>query len=511
MGTLRELIIDERLEGRVRAAERTRLPAPAPALRPRRRPFDLPEVEGLVSADARKRDAVYRRSLIAADVLAAVAATYLAVVAIGGAALRPAALIGLPIVVVLGKLLGLYDRDELVFHKSTLDEAPKHFQLGGFYALLAWLLAPSVIDGSFERSAGIALWVGAFLSTTAFRFTAREVARRTAPAERCLIIGRSGTRMRLAGKLTAARPGTEVVGYLPLEDERRKHDHWNGNERRRRTLGMTDLHEIVRQLDVHRVIIIPGDAGSDTMVDAVSRAKASGVKVSILPRLFEVVGSSVEFDDIDGVTVLGVRRFGLSRSSAFIKRAMDVVCAGAGLLLMAPLFAVIALAVKLGSRGPVFYRQWRIGRDGRPFRMIKFRSMVEHADELKPALQEFNVAGDGIFKVVDDPRITRVGRLIRKLSLDELPQLINVVRGEMSLVGPRPLVPNEDERVDGRFRRRLRLVPGMTGPWQILGPTRVPLTEMVGMDYLYGANWSLWLDVKILLRTVGHVLARRGV
>jgi lipopolysaccharide/colanic/teichoic acid biosynthesis glycosyltransferase len=143
--------------------------------------------------------------------------------------------------------------------------------------------------------------------------------------------------------------------------------------------------------------------------------------------------------------------------------------------------------------------------------MVKFRSMVQNADDLKAQLAEMNVAGGGLFKIVDDPRVTRVGRIIRKFSIDELPQLFNVLHGEMSLVGPRPLIPDEDDRVDGRFRRRLRLVPGMTGPWQILGPTRVPLTEMVGIDYLYGANWSLWLDIKILLRTVGHVLSRRGI
>jgi exopolysaccharide biosynthesis polyprenyl glycosylphosphotransferase len=420
-------------------------------------------------------------------------------------------LLGLPIVVLLGKLLGMYDRDELVFHKSTLDEAPHHFQLACLYTLLAWLLSPALIDGEFTRSAGVALWLAAFLLTSSFRFTAREAARRIGPAERCMIVGRSGTRMRLAGKLTAARPSTEVVGYLPLEDERRTRASWTGTDRRRRALGLDDMPELVRQLDVHRVIVIPGEASGDTLVDAVARAKASGVKVSILPRMFEVVGSSVESDDIDGVTVLGVRRFGLGRSSERVKRMMDLFSAGLGLLVLSPLLAVVAIAIKLDSRGPVFYRQWRVGRDGRPFRMVKFRSMVQNADELKAGLNRLNVAGGGLFKVIDDPRITRVGRVIRKFSVDELPQLFNVLRGEMSLVGPRPLIPDEDDRVDGRFRRRLRLVPGMTGPWQILGPTRVPLTEMVGIDYLYGANWSLWLDIKILLRTIGHVLSRKGL
>jgi exopolysaccharide biosynthesis polyprenyl glycosylphosphotransferase len=509
MATLQDLVLDERLQSRVRAADRRRRRGELVAAEPK--PFGFPEVEGLVSPGAYRRDAIYRRSLVVADMLAASVAGYFAVVGVAGASLQPSMLLSLPLVVLLGKLLGLYDRDELVFHKSTLDEAPHIFQLAGLYTLLAWLLSSSLIDGEFTRSAGAALWLAAFLLTSSFRYTARELARSIAPAERCLIIGRSGTRMRLAGKLAAARPSTEVVGYLPLEEERRARAGWKGTDRRQRVLGLEDLPEVVRQLDVHRVIIIPGEAAGDTLVDAVSRAKASGVKVSILPRMFEVVGSSVEFDDIDGVTVLGVRRFGLGRSSERVKRAMDLTGAALGLVLLAPVFALAAIAIKLDTRGPVFYRQLRIGRGGRAFHMVKFRSMVQDADELKAQLGDLNVAGGGLFKIVGDPRITRVGRLLRQLSIDELPQLFNVLLGEMSLVGPRPLIPDEDDRVDGRFRRRLRLVPGMTGPWQILGPTRVPLTEMVGIDYLYGANWSLWLDIKILLRTIGHVLSRRGL
>jgi exopolysaccharide biosynthesis polyprenyl glycosylphosphotransferase len=509
VATLQELMLDKQLEARVHASARRRRPYETVG-DDRPTPFGLPEVEGLVSPGALRRDAIFRRTLMAADVLAAGSALAIAVIVIAGGSFKPAIVAALPVVILLGKLLGLYDRDELVFHKSTLDEAPRHFQLAAFYTLVTWLLEPVLITGSFGRLSALALWMSAFVLTTSYRLVARDVARRTAPPERCLIIGRSGTRMRLAGKLTAARPATEVVGYLPLEEERRAAGQWSGRERRRRAIEIGDLPELVRQLDVHRVVIIPGEADPETMIDAISRAKASGVKVSILPRLFEVVGSSVEFDDIEGVTVLGVRRFGLGRSSRAIKRMMDVGLAALGIVVLAPLFALIALAIKLDSRGPIFYRQWRIGRNGRPFRMIKFRSMVADADARKAELAALNIT-EGLFKVVDDPRITRVGRVIRKFSLDELPQLFNVVGGEMSLVGPRPLVPDEDERVDGRFRRRLRLVPGMTGPWQILGPARVPLTEMVGIDYLYGANWSLWLDVKILLRTVGHVLSRRGL
>jgi lipopolysaccharide/colanic/teichoic acid biosynthesis glycosyltransferase len=174
------------------------------------------------------------------------------------------------------------------------------------------------------------------------------------------------------------------------------------------------------------------------------------------------------------------------------------------------MLAWIAVTIKLTSPGPVLFRQRRVGRNGRVFEMLKFRTMVDGADAQKEALKSLNEA-HGLFKIADDPRITKVGRFLRRASLDELPQLFNVLRGEMSLVGPRPLVTDEDSEIEGWRRRRLVVPPGMTGFWQLLGSSRVPRDEMVKIDYLYGANWSLWVDVKILLRTLPHVLARRGL
>jgi lipopolysaccharide/colanic/teichoic acid biosynthesis glycosyltransferase len=226
--------------------------------------------------------------------------------------------------------------------------------------------------------------------------------------------------------------------------------------------------------------------------------------------VLEVVGSAVEFEDIDGMTMLGVRPFGLSRSSRLLKRAFDLACTLVGLVFVGPVIAVIAAAVRLDSNGPVFFRQVRVGRDGRPFHICKFRSMVVDAEQQKDRLRELNEVGDGMFKISRDPRVTRVGSLLRRTSLDELPQLFNVLRGEMSLVGPRPLVTDEDALVLGLDRSRLHLTPGMTGPWQVLG-SRVPMQEMVGIDYLYVANWSLWLDLKLLLHTARHVLRRGNV
>lgn len=181
-----------------------------------------------------------------------------------------------------------------------------------------------------------------------------------------------------------------------------------------------------------------------------------------------------------------------------------------GLALAAPIFAIASIAIKLDSPGAVFYRQRRIGRDGRAFRIVKFRTMVDGADRQKAALQHLNEA-QGFFKVAEDPRITRVGGILRGTSLDELPQLINVLRGDMSLVGPRPLVPDEDENITGWYRRRSHITPGITGVWQLHGPVRIPLAEMVKIDYMYVASWSLWSDLKILLRTIPHVVSRRGL
>jgi lipopolysaccharide/colanic/teichoic acid biosynthesis glycosyltransferase len=176
----------------------------------------------------------------------------------------------------------------------------------------------------------------------------------------------------------------------------------------------------------------------------------------------------------------------------------------------APLAALIASAVALTSPGPVLFRQRRIGRDGREFTLSKFRSMVHDAEAHKHALRPHNEA-EGLFKIANDPRVTRLGRILRRTSLDELPQLLNVLRGDMSLVGPRPLVPEEDGVIAGWHRRRLHMRPGMTGVWQVMGSARVPMQEMVELDNLYVLSWSPWLDIKILLRTLDFVLGRRGL
>jgi len=453
------------------------------------------------------RDSLFRRALLAADALAIVGALLLtAVLSPRSQQLPWSSLLALPILLVGTKLLGLYDRDETLLRKTTLDEAPKLFQVATLCALAMWMTGGLFGAGALHRGQSLVLWLSLTVLLIVARTLARTMALRIAPAERCLFVGSADAARTVRSRLSNhGGVRANLVAHLDLD----KIAPWSTDARSEAKLA--EVRDLARTLDVHRAIVAPRSADANEVLDLVRTLKAVGVRVSILPRLLEAVGSSVEFDDLHGVTVMGVRRFDLTRSSAAVKRAFDLLCASIGVVAVSPLLLVAAVAIKLDSRGPVFFRQQRIGRFGRPFHIFKFRTMIPDAESLKDALRHRNEAQEGMFKIADDPRVTRVGRFLRKSALDELPQLINILKGEMSLVGPRPLIVEEDLRVEGWHRRRLALTPGMTGPWQILGPVRVPLGEMVAIDYLYAANWSLWTDVKIMLRTVSYVLERRGM
>jgi exopolysaccharide biosynthesis polyprenyl glycosylphosphotransferase len=463
------------------------------------------EVRG--PAACMRRDALFRRMLLVADVVAIVGAFVLTVeLSRRSVQLTWAGIAAVPILIVVAKITGLYDRDETLLRKTTLDEAPKLFQLATLCALVAWLTGGLLVHGQLDRHEAMFLWLALAGLLILARATSRAISLRIAPAERCLFIGDDVSAETIRSKLTGhGGVKAKVVAHLDLD----KVAPWSTDTFSEPRLA--EIRDLAQTLDVHRAIIAPRSADAGEMLNLVRTLKAVGVRVSVLPRLLEVVGSSVEFDDLHGVTVMGVRRFDLTRSSAMFKRVFDVFGAALGLLAISPVMIAIAIAIKLDSRGPVFFRQLRVGRHGHRFQMLKFRTMVPEAEAMKDSLRHRNEAKEGLFKIAQDPRTTRVGRLLRKSALDELPQLLNIVRGEMSLVGPRPLVIEEDRHIEGWHRRRLELMPGMTGPWQILGPARVPLKEMVAIDYLYVANWSLWTDIKILLRTVPHVLGRRGL
>jgi exopolysaccharide biosynthesis polyprenyl glycosylphosphotransferase len=482
-------------------AERRRFVRGRLARRPR-----APEVrdilEGPRTREVLRRDARVRRTVALADLLAATVALAAGLV-VGGAAPTPAIAAAPLLIVVLCKLGRLYDRDEHVIRKSTLDQAPDLLQVATVYTLLAWLMSDAFVSGGMGKPEAATTWGTLALSLVAFRAGARRVAARRTTAERLLLLGGAREYGRLKARIEQAHAVHAVlVGRVALERADRDDPLPLG--------PLDDLDYLLRLHHVERVIIAPSQRTSDEQLDTIRLVKALGVKVSVLPRLFEVVGSSMEFDDVDGITVLGLRRYGLSKTSWYLKRSFDLVAAGAGIAVLSPLLLAIAAAVRASSPGPVFFRQPRVGRCGHKFQMLKFRTMYDGADGDKAELVEY-CEENGLFKLADDPRVTPIGRFLRRSSLDELPQLVNVLRGEMSLVGPRPLIEEEDRKISGWHHRRREGTPGMTGVWQVLGSARVPLDDMVKMDYLYRANWSLWLDVKILLRTLAHVCARRGL
>jgi exopolysaccharide biosynthesis polyprenyl glycosylphosphotransferase len=458
-----------------------------------------------------RRDSVRRRSLAAADIVGLLAGYVVALALVGSAASTTAeaalVLVSLPAWVLLHKALGLYDRDAHLVHKSTLNELPKLVQSIALGTALLFLFGPFVPGLMLGRPEALGFLLTAVVAVPGLRYLARMLVNRLAAPERCLIIGTGAVAEVVARKIRAhPEYGAQLVGHLDGSDEHAP------EVTDVEALGdIDDFEGVCRRHRVERVVIAFSSLPEQQMLDLVRAAKRQHLKVTIVPRLFEVVGSSVEIDQIEGMTLMGLRAVERTTSTLLLKRGVDIVGATLALLLTAPLLVLVALAVKVTSPGPVLFAQRRVGRDNAEFKIFKFRTMVHGADALKPALIHLNEVADGLmFKIRDDPRMTRVGRLLRRASLDELPQLWNVLRGEMSLVGPRPLVPAENDHVIGWHRARLDLTPGLTGPWQVLGRNSIPFDEMVKLDYLYVAEWSLWNDIKLLVRTLPVVVGRRG-
>ncbi|MBV9310945.1 MAG: sugar transferase, partial [Solirubrobacterales bacterium] len=270
-----------------------------------------------------------------------------------------------------------------------------------------------------------------------------------------------------------------------------------------------DLAEVVGRLGIDRVLVSHNDIDEPQMVAMLHQCRRLGIKMTVVPRLFDALGPAVALDEVEGITVLGINPPVLSRSSRALKRLMDVVGAFFALVLSAPVLLVIVLAIKLDSKGTVLFRQQRIGRGGKRFWLVKFRTMRPDAEAMTAEL--LSASEDPHWLKLDhDPRVTRVGRKLRMLSLDELPQLWNVLKGEMSLVGPRPLIEREAHQLEEWAWARIDLTPGLTGLWQVLGRTNIPFAEMAKLDYVYVTNWSLWGDIRLLLRTLPVVFSRRG-
>jgi exopolysaccharide biosynthesis polyprenyl glycosylphosphotransferase len=458
---------------------------------------DLPLEDNDLPRRARRRDIRGRLALLGAD-LAAVAGSVLLVSALVEARFTIWVLVLFPFFALLAKMGGLYDRDQYVLHKTTLDEGPVLLAVAAIFSLVIEGVQAIQFTG---RSQPLLLWGMLTAALVISRALARFVLLKGTGPERILVVGDADTAALIERKLDGD-PGLNavIVGHVPLGAEA---PDVSGAGRR----VLDALPAAIEERRAERVIVAPTRQGGDDVADVIRLATACGVRVAVLPRLLDVIGSSVEFDDLGGQALLGVRGFGLSPSSRVLKRTLDIVVATASLIVLSPFLLAVALAVRLTSPGPVLFRQTRIGRDGGEFQMLKFRTMVAGADALKHELLERNEAAP-LFKIADDPRVTPVGRFLRRYSLDEAPQLLNVLRGDMSIVGPRPLVAEEDRLFSGWQRRRYHVAPGITGPWQIQGSSRVPVTDMVTLDYLYCANWSLWLDAKIMARTIPYIFSR---
>ncbi|MBA3328360.1 MAG: sugar transferase [Solirubrobacterales bacterium] len=459
-----------------------------------------------------RRDSLRRRALAVADLTALALAEVVVRVFIAPDATlleKWYLLAALPMWVVLNKLLGLYDRDASLIHKSTLDELPTIALSLSLGTALAFLFGPLLPGLELGREQCIVFLVAGIAFTPVLRWSGRSWVRQRVEPERCLLVG-SGQAAEVVARKLFAHPeyGTKLVGYVDVPPDTSLAAAAGTVPH----LGDDDaIEEVIRRFDVERVVVAFSSLSDDRLLDIIRVSKRLHVKVTIVPRLYEVIGGGVEIDQIEGLTLLGLRGLVRTNSTLMLKRAIDITGAGLGLLLLTPLLAVVALAVKLTSSGPVLFAHERVGRGSRPFTMHKFRTMVDGAEALKPGLAHLNEMGDGpMFKISDDPRVTPLGRLLRRTSLDELPQLWNVLRGEMSLVGPRPLVLSESDHVLGWHRARLDLTPGLTGPWQVMGRNAIPFEEMVKLDYLYVADWSLWNDVKLLLRTLPVLVWRTG-
>jgi len=377
-------------------------------------------------------------------------------------------------------------------------------------SVAAWsaLVIMLLITGSTDSLGFIAVYWGcAALLVPATRAAIRAAFWQSAHlSERTIIVGAGAVGHLLAEKI-AKHPeyNIRLMGFIddgePISSVRQTTP----------VVGrLTDLDGVLGAYEVTRVIIAFSRARHQQILDVVRTCADHGVRVNIVPRLFEILSSQTSMDDVEGIPLLDVAHVELSRFNMVVKRIFDLIAGGLLTCLMLPVIGVLALAIKIDSRGPVFFRQERMGRGGKVFRIYKLRSMHSDAERQRHELDEHNEYSGPMFKMKRDPRVTRVGAFIRKWSLDEVPQLFNVLKGEMSLVGPRPLWVDEAAHCRGWTKKRLDITPGITGLWQVTGRNDVPFDEMVKLDYMYVTGWSLSWDVKLLLETLPAVLGRRG-
>ena len=346
------------------------------------------------------------------------------------------------------------------------------------------------------------------LERLAIRAILSHLRKRGVGVSRVLIVG-AGELGRMVMRNVIANPGLgyRIVGFVDDNPSKGMTDIGPF-----KALGELDrLPAVLEEEEIDEVIITLPWQYYRRIMRIMTESERFGVRARVVPDLFQLRLGRVEVNSLNGIPLISVRDVVLPRHYVLLKRISDIVFSALSLVLLSPLMALIAIAIKLDSPdGPVVFKQERIGKDGEPFYIYKFRSMIPEAERVKEKLAELNEADGPIFKIRNDPRTTRVGRIIRRFSLDELPQLFNVLRGEMSLVGPRPALPEEVARYQPWHRKRLQVTPGITGLWQISGRSDLSFDEMVLLDIYYVENWSPFLDLRILLLTIPKVLLGEG-
>jgi exopolysaccharide biosynthesis polyprenyl glycosylphosphotransferase len=417
----------------------------------------------------------------------------------------------LPLWILVARVYGLYDRDEERTDHSTVDDVVGVFQV---VTLGTWsfLVFTSVLDFPHPTLGRLVVfWLLAVVLVPLLRASSRAIGRRRAAYLQNMIIVGSGLVAHLLADKIGKHPeyGLRVAGFVDHDDGAVV----SGNGRNSLIGTTEDLPRLVREYGVHRVAIAFSTDSHNQTLSVIRSMQDTDVQIDIVPRMFEVLGTNAQLHTIEGMPLVGLPRPRLSESSRFLKRSLDLFAAATGLVFLWPMFLVVAVLIKLDSRGPVFFRQVRMGGGGRTFQVFKFRTMVADAESRKPELTHMNMHNGNdarMFKVPDDPRITRLGRLLRRWRIDELPQLLNVISGSMSIVGPRPLILDEDQHVSSWARKRLDLKPGITGLWQVLGASDIAFDEMTKLDYLYVTNWSLREDLRLILLTLPALTRARA-
>jgi exopolysaccharide biosynthesis polyprenyl glycosylphosphotransferase len=410
------------------------------------------------------------------------------------------------LVVFILALRGLY---RLPRAATALDDASTIFTASGLALMAVFAGSTFVRYPAESRLTLIFAWVLitllCVLGRAAYLWILGQLHGRGIGVARTLVVG-DNTLGRMIMQAIAARPhlGYEVCGFLS--------DEGQSDFGRFRRLGpAAELERVIRERGIAQVVIALPSTSHEAIMRIVDHCRRDGVQFRVVPDLYEMSLGRVDLDTVSGLPLLGLKEASIRGLNLLIKRAIDAAVASVLLVALAPLFLLLALAIKLDDRsGPVLFGQTRVGRSGRHFTAWKFRSMRRNADALLENLLDRNEVDGPIFKMRHDPRRTRVGRYLRRWSLDELPQIWNVLVGDMSLVGPRPPTPREVAQYDQWHLQRLEAPPGITGLWQVSGRSQLGFDEMVMMDITYIENWSLGLDLRILLRTIPAVLGGKG-